>query len=293
MGFENPLLMIRKYTPEPIRELYRRIRPRLLSVGLARYGKFEQPRDEIEASRDMSVIIPILDSPKFLIRCLRSLEMYAPHAEVILVDDGSTMQETLRILKDFHYRNNWLLIRHDKSVGHSRACEDGARFATRPYICLLNSDTVVTPWSWSAVKHAFETDPKIAVTGPSTSWAFTKQVVPRARHCRHYWNDCQIFGFAQKYVEAHKYSARVDLPEISGFAFFIRREVWEKFGGFDENLPDYGNEAELCIRLSKSGWRLVWTQNSYIHHFGNLSYSDMKTPKVIFAQAYIREKHGD
>lgn len=285
--------MIKKYIPESIKKRYRLIRARLLSIGLTRSGTFDQPEDEVEASKDVSVIVPILDSPEFLIRCLRSLEMYAPHAEVILVDDGSIMQETLNILEDFRHRKNWLLIRHDKSVGHSRSCEAGARFATRPYICLLNSDTVVTPWSWSAAKRAFETEPRIAVTGPSTSWAFTKQVVLKAKHCRHYWNDCQIFAFAQKYVKAHKYSALVDLPEISGFAFFIRKEVWENFGGFDENLPDYGNETELCIRLSKSGWRLVLTQNSYIHHFGNLSYSDMKTPKVIFAQAYIREKHGD
>jgi len=285
--------MIRKYIPESIKRKYRLLRAKLLSIGLSRSAEFDQPVDEVEASRDMSIIVPILDSPKFLIRCLHSLEMYAPHAEVILVDDGSSMQETLRILEDFHHRNNWFLIRHDKPRGHSRACERGARLATRPYLCLLNSDTVVTPWSWSAAKQAFEFDSKIVVTGPSTSWASTKQVIPKAKHCRHYWNDFQIFAFAQKYVEAHKHSDWVDLPEISGFAFFIRREVWENFGGFDENLPDYGNETELCIHLSKSGCRLVWTPNSYIHHFGKLSYSDMKIPKVIFARAYIREKHGD
>jgi len=156
--------MIRRYIPESIKKRYRFIRARLLNIGLARSGTFDQPEDEVEASRDMSVIVPILDSPKFLIRCLHSLELYAPHAEIILVDDGSIMQETLHILEDFHHRNNWLLIRHDKSVGHSRACEDGARLATRPYLCLLNSDTVVTPWSWSAAKRAFETDPRIAVT---------------------------------------------------------------------------------------------------------------------------------
>ena len=49
-------------------------------------------------------------------------------------------------------------------------------------------------------------------------------------------------------------SGTFDQPEISGFAFFIRREVWENFGGFDEKLPDYGNESELCIRLLKSGY---------------------------------------
>ena len=192
--------MIRKYIPEPIKMCFRLIRAILyrliyarVGIGLTRTGTFDQPKDEKEASREMSVIVPILDSPEFLIRCLHSLEMYAPNAEIILVDDGSIMEETMRIIEDFHNKNNWLLVRNDKSVGHSRTCETGARFATRPYICLLNSDTVVTPWSWSAAKHTFETEHRVAVTGPSTSWAFTKQVVPEAKYCRHHWNDCQIF----------------------------------------------------------------------------------------------------
>ena len=283
--------MIRKYISESINKLYLLISARL-SIGLARSGTFEQPEEEVEASGVMSVIVPVLDSPEFLIRCLRSLEIYATRAEIIIVDDGSVRSETLDILEDFHRRKNWPLIRNEKSVGHSRACEAGARVATRPYLCFLNSDTIVTPWSWSAAKRAFETDPKIAVTGPSTSWAITRQVVAKAKDYRHYWNDYQIFAFAQKYVNEHKDSELVDLTEISGLAFFIRREVWEDFGGFDENLPDYGNESELCIRLLKSGWRLVWTPNSYIHHFGNISYTEKKKAKSFSARAYIKEKHG-
>jgi len=283
--------MRKKYIAESVEKLYIMLSARL-SFGLARSGTFDQPEEEKTASGDVSVIIPVLDSPEFLTRCLCSLEVYAPYAEIILVDDGSVMQQTLDILEDFHRRNGWLLIRNEKCLGHSRACEAGARLATRPYLCFLNSDTVVTPWSWSAARKAFESDPKIAVTGPSTSWAITRQVVARAKECRHYWNDCQIFSFAQKYVNEHKNSELVDLTEISGFAFFIRRDVWEAFGGFDENLPDYGNESELCIRLLKSGLRLVWTPNSYIHHFGNISYTTNKKDKTSYARAYIKKKHG-
>lgn len=287
------MLIIRKYIPESIKERYRLIRARLLSIGLTRSGTFDQPEDEVEASKDISVVVAIHDSPEVTRRCLESIEKYGANAEIILVDDGSQLRETIDLIQDYKQRNGWIVVRHKEPKGHSRSCEAGSRLATRPYLCFLNSDTVVTPWSWSAAKRAFETDPRIAVTGPSTSWAFTKQVVQEAKLCRHYWNDCQIFAFAQKYIKAQKYSKLVDLTEISGFAFFIKRKVWNDFGGFDENLPDYGNETELCIRLSKSGWRLVWTPNSYIHHFGKMSYSDIKTPKVILAQAYIREKHGD
>ena len=264
-----------------------------ISIGLVRDGMFNQPKEEIEASKDFSVIVAIHDSPEITRRCLGSLEKYGGDVEIILIDDNSRLQETIDLIQDYEKRDSWVVVRHDESMGHSRSCEAGCRLATRPYLCLLNSDTVVTPWSWSGITLAFGTDPRIAVVGPSTSWAGTEQLVLKAEYCRHYWNDSQIFAFAQKYVESHKDSPLVDLREVSGFAYFIRREIWESVGGFDKNLSDYGNETELNKRLLKSGWRLAWTRRSYIHHFGNTSYKEKSIHKRILATDYIKKKHSD
>lgn len=283
---------LKSFIPKSIKELYRFVLRKKISIGLSKNGSFIQPEQEAQACSSMSIIVPIADAPEHLLRCLRSLEMYAANAEIILIDDNSKLEETLDVIKTFYHRNNWKHVRHESSLGHSRSCEHGISLATRPYICLLNSDTVVTPWSWSAINEAFESYPKIAVVGPSTSWAATKQLVSDAKYCRHYWNDSQIFSFAEKYIEKHNESPLVDLKEISGFAYFIRREAWDCLGGFDKNLPDYGNESELNIRLIKSGWRLVWTPKSYIHHFGRSSYKTSRRLKQDFVNSYIKDKHA-
>jgi hypothetical protein len=75
-----------------------------------------------------------------------------------------------------------------------------------------------------------------------------------------------------------------DLNWASGFAFFIRRSVWEQLGGFDRNLPDYGNELELCKRVAAKGYRRVWVRNAYIHHFGGQSYGDSIGDEAIVAR---------
>ncbi|MFZ2147852.1 MAG: glycosyltransferase [Sedimentisphaerales bacterium] len=289
--------MIRKYIPEPVKELYRGIRHRLLSIGLTRSGTFDQPEDEVKASKDMSVIVAIHDSPQVTQRCLESIERYAANAEVILVDDGSRLQETTDIIRDYQRRNGWTLIKHDKPLGHSRSCEDGGRIASRSYLCFLNSDTVISPWSWWAAKEAFDSDPQIAVTGPTTSWTATKQKIRRALYCRNYWTNSQIYEFAKKYISNQPPQAWVDVPTVGGFAFFIRRKLWNELGGFDLNLPDYGNETELCKRLSDRGFRIVWTRNSYIHHFGQSSYSCVMNQRTmdkrrLSAQAYIDSLHN-
>lgn len=284
--------MIRKYIPEPIKKRYRLIRAKLLSIGLTLCGTFEQPKDEVEASKDISVVVAIHDSPELTRRCFESIEKYSANAEIILVDDASQLRETVDLIRDYEQRNGWIVFKHSKALGHSRSCEAGSRFATRPYLCFLNSDTVVTPWSWRGAKEAFDSDPQIAVTGPTTSRASTKQTVRRAEYCRHYWTNNQICAFAERYISKQQPRSWVDLPTVDGFAFFIRRIIWEEFGGFDPRLMDYGNETELCKRLSETGFRIVWTQNSYIHHFGEATYSRIMSTneirqKRIAARDYI------
>lgn len=290
--------MIRKYIPESIKKRYRLIRARLLSIGLTCCDTYDQPEDEVQASKDISVIVAIHDSPDVARRCFESIEKYGANVEVILVDDGSQLKETIHLIRDYQQRNGWTLIRHDEPLGHSRSCEDGSRVATRPYLCFLNSDTVITPWSWRAAKEAFGSDPRIAVTGPATSYSATKQGIPKAEYCRNYWTDNQICAFAKKYISKQEPKSWIDLPSLGGFAFFIRHSIWEEFAGFDTGLPDYGNESELCKRLCKKGFRIIWTKNSYIHHFGQASYGSimnqgMIRKKRLAAKAYIDSLHNE
>jgi len=275
------LTVIRKYIPEWIKEPYRRIRAKLSSIGLASIDKLVQPEEEVKASNDFSVVIAIHDSPNVTRRCLESVEKYGANAEVILVDDGSQLHETADLIFGYKQRNNWKVIRNNEPIGHSRSCEAGSRLVTRSYICFLNSDTVISPWSWAAAKEAFDSNPRIAVTGPSTSRTATQQTIKRADYCRHYWTNDQIYAFAHKYISNRPPKIQINLPFVGGFAFFIRSKLWNEFGGFDRNLPDYGNEVELCKRLKKRGFHIVWTQNSYIHHFGKGSYGQILNPDMM------------
>jgi GT2 family glycosyltransferase len=287
---------LREALPEPARRVLRKVRAKLLSVGISRGVEFRQPASETDASASMSIIVAINDSPEVVQRCLASLEKFAPRSEVVLVDDGSALRQTVDLIEAFRARNSWKHIRHEVPQGHSQCCSVGARQSTRPYLCLLNSDTVVAPWSWQGIKEAFELDPSIGIAGPSTSWAATRQMITRAMYCRHYWSDEQINAFAHAVVAGNRLKPCIDLEEASGCAFFIRRGLWEQLGGFDPNLPDYGNESELCMRVLQAGWRIVWVPGSYIHHFGRQSYGREEHSALLgrwaAARRYIDSKHA-
>ena len=262
---------------------------------LPRNRVFEQSREDAAASAQLSIIVAIHDEPGVTLRCLTSLQRYAPQAEIVLVDDGSKLEETIKLIDEFAARNAWKLIRHVKALGHSAACEAGINLATRPYLCLLNSDTVTTPWCWRPVVQVFEENPDIGVAGPSTS-AGGVQTIPLAHLLRHSLNDSQICGYARRILAQPSGGIISDLRWACGFAFFIRRSLWEQLGGFDRNLPDYGNETELCRRVRKAGYRIVWVHNSYIHHFCSMTYGKMAGDESFlrhmrFVREYIQEKH--
>lgn len=287
--------LLRGLLPEPSKRMLRELRARILMRGFKRYKDLEQSAEDSLASASVSIVVPVHDAPSVTRRCLASLERYAPKAEVILIDDGSSLTETRDTIRSFTARRGWTLVRHEKPLGHSVACEVGVCLSTRAYLCLLNSDTVVTPWCWRLVKQAFEIDDKIAVAGPSTSHSGNVQALPVALYLRQRWNDQQICDFAQRLVMPGTDPVIEDLAWAGGFAFFIRRTVWNELGGFDRNLPDYGNEVELCKRIAAKGYRRVWVRNAYIHHLGGQSYGESIGEEAIVARkmstsAYVKEK---
>ena len=265
---------------------------------LPRDRQFEQSEKDALASATLSIIVPVHDASKVTERCLMSLQKYAPKAEVILVDDASKHGETKQLLDDFSGRNGWMLIRHPKTLGHSAACNAGAVLATRPYLCLLNSDTVVTPWCWRLITQAFEADPEIGVAGPSTSSSKTEQTLALPHFTRRYLNNSQVFSYAFGLLAESSVPILINLPWVSGFAFFIRRGLWEQLSGFDQHIPDYGNEVELCKRVLLAGYQVVWVRNSYIHHLGGISYDKSIGEASVWmrsrsARDYIRQKYPD
>jgi GT2 family glycosyltransferase len=282
--------------PPAVIRLLREIKACILMRTFPHSKKFEQTEEDAQAAASISIIIPVHDSPKVTGRCFASLERFATRAEVIVVDDGSLLAETCDLIENFCRRNGWRIIRHEKALGHSRANEVGALLATRPYLCLLNSDTVVTPWCWQLIKQAFELDQAIAVAGPSTSHSANPQALPLANFLRYHLNESQICEYARRLAAECSNLIITDLPWVCGFAFFIRRSLWEELGGFDPNLPDYGNERELSNRVREKGYRTVWVRNAYIHHFAGESYKTAIGLEAIHARSqaadqYIDQKH--
>jgi GT2 family glycosyltransferase len=77
----------------------------------------------------------------------------------------------------------------------------------------------------------------------------------------------------------------------------VRREVYLKVGGFDENLAVAFNDIDFCLRLRKAGYRIVWTPYAELIHYESASRGvDDSTPKQTRFLAevdYMNSKWGE
>jgi len=80
---------------------------------------------------------------------------------------------------------------------------------------------------------------------------------------------------------------------VSGGAFAIKKDLFEKIHGFDENFFMYFEDVDLCRRASSVGGKILYLPQFTIRHFGGQSYDDTRKQKVEYYQSqdYYLKKH--
>ena len=100
-----------------------------------------------ESNPDLSIIIPVYNVEKYLIRCLDSVfnQQFSGTYEVIAVDDGST-DSCLHVLKGYREKETRLkVIEHGENKKLSVARASGMKAAKGDYIMHVDSDDWLLP----------------------------------------------------------------------------------------------------------------------------------------------------
>jgi hypothetical protein len=63
-----------------------------------------------------------------------------------------------------------------------------------------------------------------------------------------------------------------DYSCVTAACVLVRRDVFEKIEGFDVDLPTAFNDVDFCIRLRRSGARVIWTPAAELYHHESLTY---------------------
>jgi GT2 family glycosyltransferase len=79
----------------------------------------------------------------------------------------------------------------------------------------------------------------------------------------------QLFGAYRMTWFDYAHVAEVDQP--MGTFLLLRREVIAQIGTLDEDFPIFFNEVDWCLRCKRAGWKIYFTPDVEIIHYGGAS----------------------
>jgi GT2 family glycosyltransferase len=243
-----------------------------------------------DAHPKVSIIIVSYNNAELTRACVESVlrNSMHPNLEIVVVDNASTdgSAEMLGAMRDDRVR----VLLNRENAGFAAANNQALRIAAGAYVVLLNNDTLV-PRGWlpRLLRHLDDRDIGLAVAVTNFSGNESRIEVP-------YTDIAGMEPFADAYMREHE-GQRFDIRVAAMYCVGLRREVYERLGPLDEQFgtgmfedDDYSHRARLA------GLRVVCTEDVYVHHFGQASFSklDPEAYETLWKrnQAHFEEKWG-
>jgi glycosyltransferase involved in cell wall biosynthesis len=212
------------------------------------------PRPDPDRAVNVSVVINVFDEVEATFQCLRSLlrEVDFSDAEVIVVDDASTY-ETARVLA--HFEGFVRVLTNETREGAAGARNRGASVARGEFIVFLDSAaSVQAGWLRNLLETA-ERDARVGAVG-----SLLLDAGGRIREAGGVvWRDGEVFPYGRgKSPDDRRFTFAREVDYCSGASLLVRRELFERLGGFDRRDAPGREDADLCFGLRALGHKVVY-----------------------------------
>jgi len=241
-------------------------------------------------SIDVSIIIVSYNTKDLLRSCVESVIKNITHLkyEIIIVDNNSGDGSKLYINNIAKKYKNVKCFFMDKNIGFGGANNFGMNKSTGKYILLLNSDILiennvverVVQWMninsgyGVASANLYNPDGSIQGTGgyfPTIFSVFSWMTIQDLPFVDNLIKPFHPMKGNSPFSNRAFYFKERDLDWVTGAFFMMRREVFEKVGGFDTDYFMYTEEVEYCVRIKAQGWLVRYLPYEGVIHLGGAS----------------------
>jgi GT2 family glycosyltransferase len=235
----------------------------------------------------LSIIILCWNDLKVIGDCLQSIyaTTHATEFEIIVSDNGST-DGSIEFMRtnypDVH------LIENGRNLRFARANNVGIRVSRGEYILILNPDTILHDGTIDKVIAIADKHPEAGGFGCRVlnSDGSYQECIRPFPSVRSEWIAALRLGFLGhisdwfspgEYVGWHGETERtVGWP--AGCFILFRGELLKQLGGFDEQFFYYHEDMDLCNRVWKAGYTVLYTPEATLTHLGGQSTSKRFPP---------------
>lgn len=237
----------------------------------------------IKKNSKVSIVIPNMDHIEVLRTCIDSIldKTTYENYEIIIIENNSKNEETFSYYRELEKNSCVKIVNWIGKFNYSAINNFGVQQAvTGEYIILLNNDIeVITPdWIEQMLMFAQRTD----VGAVGAMLYYPDETIQHAG---------VILGVGGVAGHSHKnfnrgsygYMSRATIVQnLSAVTFacvMIPRNVWDEVGGLDESFAVAFNDVDMCMRIRKAGYLIVWTPYAELYHYESKSRGLEDTPE--------------
>lgn len=242
----------------------------------------------------VSIIIPNSEHIPDLDRCLRSIyhNNHYKQFEVIVVENNSSTVETFSYyqrLTETHPQCRVMVYEESGPFNFSKICNFGRTGAKGEYLLFLNNDTEVISDTW--ISEMLQLCQLRDVGAVGAMLYYPDDTVQHAG---------VITGLGGYAGHSHKYARRgrsgymfrqacvQELSAVTGACMMVRARAFDDVGGFDSAFSVAYNDVDLCLRLRKSGYSILFTPYAELYHHESKSRGSDEKGEA--AQRFAQEK---
>lgn len=219
----------------------------------------------------LSIVTLNYNKSDLTISCVASLhvqlkkEFESGEIELIIVDNASgdeSVNKLNSVIKKEDYKNTKVIANKENS-GFAKGCNFGAAVSKGEFILFLNNDTIAKDNGVFKMAKYMKENPDIGILGGQLR--NSDGTLQSSNDNFYNLINLHLFLFGlQKINHSQKKITEVDW--VKGGLLMIRKDIFQKLSGFDENIFMYIEDMELCYRAKLRGYKTMFYPDVNVVH---------------------------
>jgi GT2 family glycosyltransferase len=226
---------------------------------------------ELTEVKKISIIIAAHNRIKLLARCIDSITTRTayPNYEIVVVGNGSRSEEARAYFSRCKHR----LLYYEGPFNYSAINNFAVEQTKGPWLLFLNNDIEVIDGEWLSTMAEHVQRPEVGAVGarllyPNNTIQHAGVVLGVGGIATHAFRGfpAEDPGVCRQLQVTRNYSC------VTGACLLTRRDVFMEVGGFDqERLPVTFADIDLCLKMRRAGYLIVYTPFARLYHHESAS----------------------
>lgn len=231
---------------------------------------------DLKSSPKVTILIPTRNNRKILKRCIKSIEKktHYKNFEIIIIDNPQIPSETDfdSKLKNYYDSLSYKIVTFNGNFNFSKMNNLAAKESTGDLLLFLNDDTKILDEFWLDEMVSILLNDNVGAVG--TKLIYGDETLQHAGMV-FLKSGSGFHPFVKLDHDATGYHNTANIMKecsaVTGACLLTTRDIFEEIGEYDNDFDVYYGDSDLCLKIRRAGYKVVYTPFTKLLHEGSRS----------------------